>query len=122
MTKKVEFINVDTGDKVYVDLPIATNEARAYYSSEYIIRILSKLKFTGKITTQQFRSVRGKVRKNPYSIIEVMRFINKFTDDKIIENLFNKIKNLYNKEFVKLPHNNYMKIAKSKMEENNDSL
>ena len=119
MTKKVEFINVDTGDKVYVDLPIATNEARAYYSSEYIISILSELKFTGKITTQQFRSVRGKVRKNPYSIIEVMRFINKFTDDKIIENLFNKIKDLYNKEFVKLSHNNYMEIAKPKVEENN---
>ena len=51
-----------------------------------------------------------------------MRFINKFTDYKSIENLFNKIKGLYNKEFVKLSHNNYMEIAKPKMEENNDSL
>ena len=51
-----------------------------------------------------------------------MRFINKFTDDKSIENLFNKIKDLYNKEFVKLSHNSYMAIAKPKMEENNDSI
>ena len=73
MTKKVEFINVDTGDKVCVDVPVATDEARAYYTSEYIIRALSVLKFTGKITTQQFRSERGKIRKNPYNIIETIR-------------------------------------------------
>ena len=121
-TRKVLFKELVTDKEVYVDVPVTTDEARAYYTSEYIIRALSVLKFTGKITTQQFRSERGKIRKNPYSIIETMRFINKFTDDKSIENLFNKIKDLYNKEFVKLSHNSYMAIAKPKMEENNDSI
>lgn len=117
MTKKIEFINVDTGDKVYVDLQVATDEARNYYTRKYIIDALNILRLTHKITTQQYRSERGKIKSMCNNNIEVIKFINRFDDSHMIKNLLNKIKDLYNKEFVKLSHNKYMEIAKPKIED-----
>ena len=52
-TRKVLFKELVTDKEVYVDVPVATDEARAYYTSEYIIRALSVLKlFVCKTLTE----------------------------------------------------------------------